>query len=66
MLVLSRKSQQSVVVGGPGGHEPLLKVTVLEINGGNVVYEFVGPDDGRASERVLDVASSAAAAGYRI
>ena len=30
------------------------------------VERFVGPDDGRASECVLDVASSAAAAGYRI
>lgn len=34
MLVLSRKSQEAVVVGGAAGFEPLLKVTVLEIKGG--------------------------------
>ncbi len=33
MLVLSRKQQESVVVGGSVGFERLLKVTVLEING---------------------------------
>jgi carbon storage regulator len=32
MLVLSRKSQESVVVGGSAGFERILKVTVLEIN----------------------------------
>ena len=31
MLVLSRKSREVVVVGGPAAFEPLLKVTVLEI-----------------------------------
>jgi carbon storage regulator CsrA len=40
MLVLSRKSQESVVVGGAGGLEPLLKVTVLEIKGGRVRLGF--------------------------
>ena len=34
MLVLSRKSQEAVVVGGSVGFERMLKVTVLEINGG--------------------------------
>ena len=29
MLVLSRKNQESVVVGGSGGFERVLKVTVL-------------------------------------
>jgi len=40
MLVLSRKSQQSVVVGGSGGFERMLKVTVLEIQGGKVRLGF--------------------------
>ena len=40
MLVLSRKSQESVVVGGAGGLTPLLKVTVLEIRGGRVRLGF--------------------------
>lgn len=40
MLVLSRKSQESVVVGGAGGCEPMLKVTVLEIKGGRVRLGF--------------------------
>jgi len=42
MLVLSRKNLQSVVVGSPGGREPLLKVTVLEIKGGSVRLGFEG------------------------
>jgi carbon storage regulator CsrA len=40
MLVLSRKSQEAVVVGGSGGFEQLLKVTVLEIRGRNVKLGF--------------------------
>lgn len=40
MLVLSRKSQESVVVGGSGGFERLLKVTVLEIGHGAVRLGF--------------------------
>jgi carbon storage regulator CsrA len=40
MLVLSRKSQESVVVGGAGGFERLLKVTVLEIGAGRVRLGF--------------------------
>ena len=40
MLVLSRKSQESVVVGGTGGFERLLKVTVLDIRGRNVKLGF--------------------------
>ena len=40
MLVLSRKNQESVVVGGSNGFERLLKVTVLEINRGNVRLGF--------------------------
>ncbi len=34
MLVLTRKSNESVVVGGPGTLESLLRVTVLEIKNG--------------------------------
>ena len=40
MLVLSRKRQESVVVGGSGGFERVLKVTVLEINGGKAKLGF--------------------------
>jgi carbon storage regulator CsrA len=40
MLVLSRKTQESVMVGGPGGTEHLLKVTVLEIRSGYVRLGF--------------------------
>ena len=36
MLVLSRKTEGSVMVGGPGGTEHLLKVTVPEIRRGYV------------------------------
>jgi carbon storage regulator len=40
MLVLSRKSTQSVVVGGSRGFERMLKVTVLEIKGSTVRLGF--------------------------
>ena len=40
MLVLSRKSRESVVVGGSGAFEPLLKVTVLEIKRDRVRLGF--------------------------
>lgn len=40
MLVLSRKSQEAVVVGGTDGFEHLLKVTVLGINNGSVRLGF--------------------------
>ena len=40
MLVLSRKSQQSVVIGGADGFHRLMKVTVLEIHGPNVRLGF--------------------------
>lgn len=40
MLVLTRKHQESVVVGGTTGFERLLKVTVLEITGGKVRLGF--------------------------
>lgn len=45
MLILSRKSSESVVVGDPAGHvDQLLKVTVLEIGRGRVRLGFEGPD----------------------
>jgi carbon storage regulator len=45
MLVLSRKSQESVMVGGSEGFESLLKVTVLDVRGGKVRLGFeVGAD----------------------
>ncbi len=40
MLVLTRKSKESVVVGGAVGFERILKVTVLEINSGKVRLGF--------------------------
>ncbi len=40
MLVLSRKSQESVVVGGSDGFHRLLKVKVLGIKGGRVRLGF--------------------------
>jgi len=40
MLVLSRKNQESVVVGGIDEVVPLLKITVLEIKGGKVRLGF--------------------------
>jgi len=45
MLVLSRKCQESVVIGGSIGLSQLLKVTVLEINGGKVRLGFEAPAD---------------------
>lgn len=45
MLVLSRKSCESVVVGDPAGQlEQMLKVTVLEIGRGKVRLGFEGAD----------------------
>jgi carbon storage regulator len=40
MLVLTRKTQQSVVVGGSSTFTKLLKVTVLEIRGDRVRLGF--------------------------
>jgi carbon storage regulator CsrA len=40
MLVLSRKSQEAVVMGGGGGLDRLLKVTVLRITGMKVTLGF--------------------------
>jgi carbon storage regulator CsrA len=40
MLILSRKSQEAVVIGGADGFEHLLKITVLDIGGGSVRLGF--------------------------
>ncbi len=40
MLVLSRKSQEAVVVGGTDGFQRLLVVRVLDIRGGTVKLGF--------------------------
>ncbi len=40
MLVLSRKSQESVVIGGADGLHRFMKVTVLEIHGRHVRLGF--------------------------
>ena len=45
MLVLSRKNQESVVVGGVDGFHRLLKVTVLGIRGTNVKLGFEADAD---------------------
>jgi carbon storage regulator len=40
MLVLSRKTQESMVVGGSVNSEPTMVVTVLQIRGGRVTLGF--------------------------
>lgn len=40
MLVLSRKNQESVVIGGADGVQKKFKVTVLDIRGGRVRLGF--------------------------
>jgi carbon storage regulator len=40
MLVLTRKSQEAVIVGGSAGFERVLKVTVLDIERGKVRLGF--------------------------
>jgi len=45
MLVLSRKMQEAVVIGGCNGFERMLKVTVLEIVGGRVRLGFEADKD---------------------
>jgi len=45
MLVLSRKNQESVIVGGGGSLERVLKITVLEIAHGKVKLGFEVPAD---------------------
>ena len=40
MLVLTRKQQQSIVVGSTSGFEQLLKITVIESRAGKVRLGF--------------------------
>jgi carbon storage regulator CsrA len=40
MLVLSRKNQESVVIGGADGIHRLMKVTVLDVKGSRVKLGF--------------------------
>ena len=40
MLVLTRKTEESIAVGGATGFEHLLKITVLEIANGRVRLGF--------------------------
>ncbi len=45
MLVLSRKSRQSVVIGAAGNTNEILRVTVVEIRGGTVKLGFLAESD---------------------
>jgi len=45
MLVLSRKPEESVVIGEPYSFERLIKVTVLDIRGGKVQLGFEADTD---------------------
>jgi carbon storage regulator len=45
MLVLTRKCQEVIVVGGADGFEPLLKLTVLGIENGKVRLGFEAAPD---------------------
>lgn len=40
MLILMRRRQESVVIGGSSGFEPVLKVTVLDITASRVRLGF--------------------------
>jgi carbon storage regulator CsrA len=62
MLVLSRKSQESVVVGGSERFERLLKVTVLEI--GNVKVRLGFDVDDTVPVRRWEVWERILAAGW--
>jgi carbon storage regulator CsrA len=45
MLVLSRKSNESVVIGAAGDMQELVRVTVLDVRRGIVKLGFVADDD---------------------
>jgi carbon storage regulator len=78
MLILTRKSQESVVVGDSGGLDQMLKVTVLDIRGRFVRLGFeAGRDvpihrwevwermrDGGRSESLSDRPSDAAVEAF--
>ena len=45
MLVLSRKSKESVVIGAADDLQELVRVTVLDVRGGTVKLGFAAEDD---------------------
>ena len=45
MLVLSRKSRESVIIGGSPTFERLCKITVVEVEAGRVQLGFEVDDD---------------------
>jgi carbon storage regulator CsrA len=45
MLVLSRKNDEAVVIGGSEGFERMIKVTVLQIKNGRVKLGFEAAAD---------------------
>ena len=45
MLVLARKSQESVVVGAAGNQHKTLRVTVIRVRGDRVILGFEADDD---------------------
>jgi carbon storage regulator len=45
MLILSRKSKESVVIGAADDMQELVRVTVLEVSGGTVKLGFEADDD---------------------
>jgi carbon storage regulator len=45
MLVLSRKTQESIVVGGADRFEKMIKITVLDIKGGKVRLGIEADED---------------------
>jgi carbon storage regulator len=45
MLILSRKSKESVVIGATDDMHELVRVTVLEVRGGTVKLGFEADDD---------------------
>jgi carbon storage regulator len=45
MLILSRKSKESVVIGAADDMHELVRVTVLEVSGGTVKLGFAADDD---------------------
>jgi Global regulator protein family len=60
MLVLTRKCQEVIVVGGADGFDVLLKVTVLGIENGKVRLGFEAADDVPAVTAAAPGADSAA------
>ena len=47
LLVLTRESQESVIVGASGSFEPLLRLTVLDIGNSKMRLGFEGDADVR-------------------